>query len=70
MQIVLHREAIEKMVRHHLLSLGDGREVIRAVPMFQLVQQSHQQQRIVLAQGHSDTGSIADERFDSAQEGP
>jgi DNA-binding response OmpR family regulator len=47
-EVRLNREAVEEVVRHHVLTLGDGREVVGAVPPLELVQELQQARGVAL----------------------
>src|SRR5579859_7188482 len=66
-QISVDREAIEKVVGHHVLTLGDCREVVGAVPLLELVEKLQQARGIRLCQLDSHALCIEGETMNGIQ---
>ncbi len=54
----VNRQAVEQMMRQHLLALADRREVIGTVPALELIEQARQSLRIRLRQGDTQSGGV------------
>jgi DNA-binding response OmpR family regulator len=70
LQISVNGEAVEEVMRHHILTLGDGGKVIGTVPLFELIQKLHESRRIGPRHLDTHTLRITYETINQAQGGP
>src|SRR5580692_2507822 len=69
-QIALNGEAVEEVVRHHILTLGDRRKVIGTIPLFELVQELHESRCVGHRQVDTHTPRVAYKTISLGQWGP
>ncbi|HVH83366.1 MAG TPA: hypothetical protein VM713_03515 [Steroidobacteraceae bacterium] len=61
------REAVEKVVRQHLLAALDGGEVVAAVPALELIEHPEQAGRVAGREADAEKRGIADQALGRAQ---
>src|SRR5581483_737903 len=66
-QISVNREAVEKVVGHHVLTFGDCSEVVGAVPFLELVEKLQQARGIGLCQLDAHTLCVVGETMNGVQ---
>src|SRR6185437_7921531 len=61
LKVCLDGQTIEQMMRDHLLALGNGSQVIGAVPSLELIQELLQTRGVVLGQSDTHTLCVVNE---------